>query len=55
MSPLAWEHHWIDNNLHRYESVAHAELVKRNIAKRYRRNAIIARLRVLRAAARLLK
>lgn len=55
MSPLAWEHNWIDNNLHRYESVTHAELVKRNIAKRYYRNALIAKLRVLRAAVRLLK
>jgi tRNA A-37 threonylcarbamoyl transferase component Bud32 len=54
MSPLDWEHNWIDNNLHRYESLAHAALVKRNIAKRYRRNALIARLRVLRAAVRVL-
>lgn len=54
MSPLAWEHNWIDNNLHHYESLTHAALVKRNIANRYYRNAIIAKLRVLRAAVRIL-
>lgn len=55
MSPFEWECNWIDNNIHHYESLTHAFLVKRNIYRRYRRNALIARLRVLRAAVRLLK
>ncbi len=37
---LLWEFDWIDKNVHRYDSVEHAELVKTNIKYRYRKNAI---------------
>lgn len=38
---MQWEFNWIDQNTHFYNSVEHAEQVKTNIAKRYRRNAIL--------------
>lgn len=48
MTPEQWEHMWIDQHTHRYDSVAHAALVKSNIGKRYYRNALIKRIQLLR-------
>ena len=33
---MQWELEWIDKNLDKYDSVMHAESVKRNIEKRYK-------------------
>lgn len=33
---MNWELEWIDKNLDKYDSKAHAESVKRNIEKRYK-------------------
>ena len=33
---IEWELEWIDKHLDRYDSVMHAESVKRNIEKRYK-------------------
>lgn len=35
-----WELRWIDTNRHLYDSLGHAEAVKRNIEKRYRLRAL---------------
>jgi tRNA A-37 threonylcarbamoyl transferase component Bud32 len=45
---MQWEFSWIDQNTHFYNGVEHIALVKANIAKRYRRNAILMRWRELR-------
>lgn len=48
MASLQWEHMWIDQHLHWYNSIEHAERVKSNIGKRYYRNALIKRIQLLR-------
>lgn len=35
-SNIEWELKWIDEHLDRYDSIGHAESVKRNIEKRYK-------------------
>jgi tRNA A-37 threonylcarbamoyl transferase component Bud32 len=45
---MEWEFNWIEQNTHLYNSIEHVALVKSNIAKRYRRNAIIVKWRELR-------
>lgn len=40
---MQWGFNWIDENTHLYNSVEHVTLVKNNIARRYRRNAILKR------------
>ncbi len=44
LSGLESEKKWIDNNLHMYNNVQHAEQVKRNIETRYRLSEILNKL-----------
>ena len=46
---MKWELEWIDKNLDKYDSVQHAESVKRNIEKRYAILSLTARIKELEA------
>ena len=49
---MEWEFNWIDQNTHHYNSLEHVQCVKINIKNRYRRVAIIRRLRELKSSKR---